>query len=822
MPNLVGIGNSQVPTNAMLGGLAYQDSVGEINLDKIKARTSDTAKDIFVYNTRKDSDGGAWRHRTQNTSWYNESASATRGARKEFPAVAIIVVEVNQVTIYDADDSNCSMWMEFNQSTTGLGAMVGYTGATITCCTMLNGVLMVGLDHSATQGNVSGLRIINFISERFDWKANIAGRNSNQTWRIIDRNKGRQNANNDGQLITDEYINDVAATVLANTPIDESTGLPNPTIAISTNQSLSVIRYDRAVNNKIANNSDTDVGNIDFTNDEHLIATRNNYNYVIVTQVGGQISASSYPSQYSTNVNYFRLNGTNVPPPRSPAGGGEISGYLFSNLVKSTRGKDFASADTYGLNIFSRETPSTSSLVSYITKDYNTGYMIGNVKAALLSSIVTENLDQDNTSNILTNGTDWTGASGTTAPNGWTSAGHAESAFTIDSGRLKIGNGSANNMTAMHQNVTTVVGTTYTLYFDYELHSSAQYAIIRAGTATLNGSLGYFYGTEQTSVSSSLTFEATTTSTNISVQLQSSSGNAYIWVDNMSVKAIGDINRLDDSDSVAGSHGLAVYGKVEKHPVAPGAELVGYRANSASQGTNFLKLPLKSGEFDLTGDWSINFWAKNNGIGKADYSGFEISPDDISSNSAYSLIPISMYIANDGVVGLRGMNNNANVDANGFPLRDQDFWRCFNIVHKNGRTHLYIDGELDVFKDVTHTNPSTAYALNIFRWTYSTTRYDGRRFIDFSLFRLSQTAPSAKQVKKMYEDEKKLFYDNAKCTIYGTSNDVKALAYDDINDVLHVGTSSGRSEFNRLNRINNTTTAVTTAISASDGLVAEQ
>ena len=47
MPNLVGIGNSQVPTNAMLGGLAYQDSVGEINLDKIKAKTSDTAKEPF-------------------------------------------------------------------------------------------------------------------------------------------------------------------------------------------------------------------------------------------------------------------------------------------------------------------------------------------------------------------------------------------------------------------------------------------------------------------------------------------------------------------------------------------------------------------------------------------------------------------------------------------------------------------------------------------------------------------------------------------------------------------------------------------------------
>ena len=52
MPNLVGIGNSQVPTNAMLGGLAYQDSVGEIDLEKIKGKISGTARDIFVYDTR--------------------------------------------------------------------------------------------------------------------------------------------------------------------------------------------------------------------------------------------------------------------------------------------------------------------------------------------------------------------------------------------------------------------------------------------------------------------------------------------------------------------------------------------------------------------------------------------------------------------------------------------------------------------------------------------------------------------------------------------------------------------------------------------------
>tara|TARA_B100001250_G_C19467922_1_gene643150 strand:- start:24 stop:686 length:663 start_codon:yes stop_codon:yes gene_type:complete len=81
---------------------------------------------------------------------------------------------------------------------------------------------------------------------------------------------------------------------------------------------------------------------------------------------------------------------------------------------------------------------------------------------------------------------------------------------------------------------------------------------------------------------------------------------------------------------------------------------------------------------------------------------------------------------------------------------------------------------------------------------------------------------SSEQVKKMYNDEKKLFEPNAKCTLYGSSDAVTALAHDDATDTLHVGTSSGRSEFVGLNRINNTTTAVTTAISVSNELVAEQ
>ncbi len=56
MPNLVGIGNSQVPTNAMLGGLAYQDpahanltNVEVENIAAIKAKINLSANRINIF-----------------------------------------------------------------------------------------------------------------------------------------------------------------------------------------------------------------------------------------------------------------------------------------------------------------------------------------------------------------------------------------------------------------------------------------------------------------------------------------------------------------------------------------------------------------------------------------------------------------------------------------------------------------------------------------------------------------------------------------------------------------------------------------------------
>jgi len=57
--------------------VAYQD------LSAVALNKAVTAVDVFIYDTSKDSDGGAWRHRCAGASWYREPLNnATRGVRR--------------------------------------------------------------------------------------------------------------------------------------------------------------------------------------------------------------------------------------------------------------------------------------------------------------------------------------------------------------------------------------------------------------------------------------------------------------------------------------------------------------------------------------------------------------------------------------------------------------------------------------------------------------------------------------------------------------------------------------------------------------------
>ena len=769
MPNLVGIGNSQVPTNAMLGGLAYQDSVGEINLDKIKARTSDTAKDIFVYNTRKDSDGGAWRHRTQNTSWYNESASATRGARKEFPAVAIIVVESSQVTIYDGDDPNCPMWMVFNQSTTELGAMVGYTGATIRCCTMLNGILMVGLDHTA-QPNVSGLRLINFISERFDWKANITGRNSNQVWPIIDRNGGRPFGVNDGNLIVNEFINGVAATILPNTPVDESTGLPNPTIAVATNGGTNVINADRTVTQgyQTIATENVDLHPDGFMTDGISGATNDSFSFY---KIGTIARLVSYGHRVSVNsINTFLNEAT-----------GEC---LFEGS-----GNEIATAQTLGLLRIEEEleVETANDAISFglhnrTTSSYNTGWMVGDVKGAFLADTDSTNVTGELID--LTNGAPVTGQAG------------------------QWGSPSANQIAAL--STSDVVGRYDTGTDASVLVNGKQYL------ATLT--ISNYSGSGDLGVAAGAGFDGTFRYSADGIYykyITYTSGEVQLFYRNTNQATIGISLREVEEDRSANNKGLAIHGTITKEPVATGAELVSYNSLTNS---NYLKQPYNSDLNFGTGDFCMMGWFYN--LGTSSSILYRLH------NSTSTGIGYIVALSSGGEIGYssytQGFSSSGRITHySSDTWNGIQNWNMFVCGKKSGFGYMYVNG---VLKQTgananSHTDTTNKPPLRIGNNHAGSGGLGGGKL---ALIRISSGFPSEKQIKKIYDDEKCLFHENAKCTFHGTSDAVTALAHDDSNNILHVGTSAGRSEFQGLNRINNTTTAVTTAISASNGLVVEQ
>lgn len=91
-----------------------------------------------------------------------------------------------------------------------------------------------------------------------------------------------------------------------------------------------------------------------------------------------------------------------------------------------------------------------------------------------------------------------------------------------------------------------------------------------------------------------------------------------------------------------------------------------------------------------------------------------------------------------------------------------------------------------------------------------------------ALWRISASAATADQIAKIYADERRLFLPGAQCTLFGNSDAITALAHYRKTNLLHVGTSQGRSVFDGLVRVANTQAPVGTAISAINGLVIEE
>jgi hypothetical protein len=515
MPNLVGIGLSQVPTNSMLGGLAYQDpehaSIKDLdlkNLSQINSEIADTATDIFVYDTRKDSDGGAWRKRTQHTSWYNESLNtSTRGTRREFPAVAVIVAEQNFIKIYDGDDPDLPMWMVFN--TIASGASQGMADRpmiqvqnTDKIVYALNGILATGTKNESSN---YGQPIINFISEKVlrmdsqggeggEWMGTIAQRNEAIGYRSVDYD----------YVIAASRVNDIVMKVLPNAPIDDATGLPIPTIAVATNGGVSVIKDDGNVFDITASGYTATDNKIDF---DYL-------NNLLYLESGGFPQRQPIPSKDII---------------RSAAGGrdrvyGGTSSYVptilgtSSNIVTNSDG--FLSGSTSGLSILDYDSSQSQEMVAYATTSYNTGYMHGDIKGAFLSDTDTTNavgteLHPNGNSNFSS--TDVSYISNT-----------ASGTATVTSNQLVLSGGTSGYSDHIIT-VNTVVGQQYVISIDYVTNSgnngSIGMYVNSAYLNELNDSSGFI--ARSTGNTYTWYFTADATSENIDLVTGGSTSNTY-------------------------------------------------------------------------------------------------------------------------------------------------------------------------------------------------------------------------------------------------------------------------------------------------------
>ena len=332
-------------------------------LEAIATTKAVTAVDVFVYDTSKDSDGGAWRKRCQHTSWYNEPLNtATRGARREFPAVAVIVGEARKITVYDGDDPALPMWIVFQGGTSGLMPQIagGYPVTSV-----------IARDGEVYAGHGTGLFRCNFISDRATNHEGSPYTSKRFTNNIAQRSAASFVEDASIPALMHRSVNDVAMTVLPNAPIDAATGLPVPTIAVATAGGVSVINNDGTV----ADSTQTVAMLKGWLGDNNrLFYSDDSSDQVYYTDTYAADGFNSGGTHYDTDAAPYTLAG---------------------NVVAGVNGA-FGHAD--GVT-FLHENPTTpaNGMVAYTTSTYNTGWMTGDIKGAFLS-------DTDNTD--LVGGTD--------------------------------------------------------------------------------------------------------------------------------------------------------------------------------------------------------------------------------------------------------------------------------------------------------------------------------------------------------------------------------------------------------------------------------
>jgi hypothetical protein len=838
---LLGIGPNQVPTNSDLGTAAYKDSKDFLHSRSAKLaaidaylfsqqRFNDISK-AFIYDTSLDSDGGAWRKKTHNTSWYNEDLNTMyRGSRREFPSIAIIILESDRMTIYDGDDPEFPMWMMIPER------------SNIPEYSMTVNVIS---DIAAKNGKIgfaaTFYRYFDFI-EDMGYLYDASTKYTFNGRKLADRNYYSDNGRtplinySTGPNISSTHRS-VTYKVYPGAKVDPATGLPMPTVLITGNGGWTLLRDHGSVPEdeiKVAERIQTNTGavqvhmgdlapdkpypnvyvgwynsgygqvrrylnpagiysktymwshteNVDFTMDYDSQNTRQLQNGEYQYKISGHPFASQ--PAFSMNNSWYPTNITALPDDTLAVGTG-VNGLVLVHKPTEPRGE-------------------WNYLTAYINTKYNTGWMPGN---CILATLADTNTGAWYGGNLLSNPT-FADTSAWSAYN---------STLTVSGNIATIT--PTSTLAGIQQSITGLVpGRQYYMQFTGTTQSNISVRAQISGIGLRDE--GYHSGTGTKVVQASFTASATAHTLEI-LAYSATVGQTFQVSNTIFKECVADRSNKMNGVQVVGNN-------VPRNKVGSGADIVSYGPFSA---TSYLQQSYNQDlNWNSNSDFSIVFWWNPR------------------VDNAYDMLMERGYHSGGSYSGQRwaietGGQNTTAFKVNGLTVigtgsGGYGAWQCICYSRRNGVLTAYRNGvQIGNAVNTSDFTNTVAY-LNIGVGADPSASPSNESHL--SLLRLSSTYIDEKMAKKIFDDEKHLFSRNAKAVLYmndGTSDREYGTAahnyiydsdYDPYTGLLHVLNASGRSTFNNLTRVDNSVADTNSSgisnrnstVAARDGLIVEE
>tara|TARA_R110002020_G_scaffold15555_35_gene55424 strand:- start:3310 stop:6429 length:3120 start_codon:yes stop_codon:yes gene_type:complete len=748
---------------------------GLSNLSAAALRIAQAAdvKAAFVYDTRKDSDGGAWRYHCALKSWaLMPTGTATRGVRATFPALAMIVARETTLAIYDADDPACPMWFTV-QATASPTSQRNFWRAlrVATSVTAQEGWVIFGTMEGPGAGASTGVHIIDFAGDRL---ARFATYTSEGGWSAVGA-VAQVNAGTDilpasgVTAIAHLNVRGVAATVLPGTRCNANRcGLVTPTIAAATEAGISVIHAD----GRVANSAwSTAVTYIDFDEAGTLWYAINGNSATLY---------SPYPKYVSSGFPYHYFG-------KAGLGGYPVG--LGGNAL-SVRGLKNAGAQgsAFGLSLFYRDKATKTPLntiaadpgvvTAHITNTYSTGHMVGDSKLALSESTV----DTSAVVGGMPFSDDFSGYADTAALLAvWeeADAGDASTTITLEGEAIRVANVGTKYGVARTSITGLTVGATYTVTATIDA-MTAPYARVDVFSAPSNGVTGTVLQATTTGVHSG-TFIASATTMWLHIGNRNDADVTSDWSSIQVKRAVPDRSRNQTAASVVGT--------INKEAVAPGADLYAYRPAA------------NSGLISPTIQWGavkercICVWHKpsQNYGGVIAGWGLEASNNAGSGSDRWGLI--TGWGGSGTINYAERVHNFLSGDV---PINQWHMVLLLIRALPGGafRREIWVDGRLR--NSATQGSLPNMVATDPLLWFNGEGQPENTSWFAVALPRYFDTAPTKDQIEAMYAAERPLFEANAKGLLPAAS--VQGLAFDASRDELLVGTTAGTAVFNGLRR----------------------